>query len=161
MNKEFTVSMSLFFKVTTVILVVFLVLIGLLVTYNEGNLNPTLFLYWGIVIPIIIGCYLFSLNKIKVDLNNIYLQSKIKTIVIPINQIENISRKSQNNLMIIGARGIYGLIGVSMDNYKCNIKDRTKLIAIELKNVKYLISCDHPNEFINTINTIKNDKKAS
>ena len=63
--------------------------------------------------------------------------------------------------MIIGARGIYGLIGVSMDNYKCNIKDRTKLIAIELKNVKYLISCDHPNEFINTINTIKNDKKAS
>ena len=161
MNKEFTVSMSLFFKVTTVILVVFLVLIGLLVTYNEGNLNPTLFLYWGIVIPIIIGCHLFSLNKIKVDLNNIYLQSKIKTIVIPINQIENISRKSQNNLMIIGARGIYGLIGVSMDNYKCNIKDRTKLIAIELKNVKYLISCDHPNEFINTINTIKNDKKAS
>ncbi len=161
MNKEFTVSMSLFFKVTTVILVVFLVLIGLLVSYNEGNLNPTLFLYWGIVIPIIIGCYLFSLNKIKVDLNNIYLQSKIKTIVIPINQIENISRKSQNNLMIIGARGIYGLIGVSMDNYKCNIKDRTKLIAIELKNVKYLISCDHPNEFINTINTIKNDKKAS
>ena len=161
MNKEFTVSMSLFFKVTTVILVVFLVLIGLLVTYNEGNLNPTLFLYWGIVIPIIIGCYLFSLNKIKVDLNNIYLQSKIKTIVIPINQVENISRKSQNNLMIIGARGIYGLIGVSMDNYKCNIKDRTKLIAIELKNVKYLISCDHPNEFINTINTIKNDKKAS
>lgn len=161
MNKEFTVSMSLFFKVTTVILVVFLVLIGLLVTYNEGNLNPTLFLYWGIVIPIIIGCYLFSLNKIKVDLNNIYLQSKIKTIVIPINQIENISRKSQNNLMIIGARGIYGLIGVSMDNYKCNIKDRTKLIAIELKNVKYLISCDHPNEFINIINTIKNDKKAS
>ena len=161
MNKEFTVSMSLFFKVTTVILVVFLVLIGLLVTYNEGNLNPTLFLYWGIVIPIIIGCYLFSLNKIKVDLNNIYLQSKIKTIVIPINQIENISRKSQNNLMIIGARGIYGLIGVSMDNYKCNIKDRTKLIAIELKNVNYLISCDHPNEFINTINTIKNDKKAS
>ncbi len=161
MNKEFTVSMSLFFKVTTVILVVFLVLIGLLVTYNEGNLNPALFLYWGIVIPIIIGCHLFSLNKIKVDLNNIYLQSKIKTIVIPINQIENISRKSQNNLMIIGARGIYGLIGVSMDNYKCNIKDRTKLIAIELKNVKYLISCDHPNEFINTINTIKNDKKAS
>lgn len=161
MNKEFTVSMSLFFKVTTVILVVFLVLIGLLVTYNEGNLNPTLFLYWGIVIPIIIGCYLFSLNKIKVDLNNIYLQSKIKTIVIPINQIENISRKSQNNLMIIGARGIYGLIGISMDNYKCNIKDRTKLIAIELKNVKYLISCDHPNEFINIINTIKNDKKAS
>ena len=160
MNKEFTVSMSLFFKVTTVILVVFLVLIGLLVTYNEGNLNPALFLYWGIVIPIIIGCYLFSLNKIKVDLNNIYFISKIKTNIIPINEVKIITRKSQNNLIIVGCRGFMGLIGRSMDNYRCNIKNRTKLVAIELENVKYLVSCDEPDEFVNTINTLKNDKET-
>ncbi|MEG0983428.1 PH domain-containing protein, partial [Algoriella sp.] len=80
-----------------------------------------------------------------------------KTITIPVNKIQNISKKSQNNLMIIGARGIYGLIGISMDNYRCNIKDRSKLVAIELNNVKYLISCDNPNEFINTIKSLKHD----
>ncbi|WP_282628895.1 PH domain-containing protein [Empedobacter sedimenti] len=159
MSKEFTVSMSPFFKVTTIFLVLLLILIGgILLKETEIYIAA---IYVIIIYPLFLYYYLISLNKIKVDLNNIYLQSKIKTIVIPINQIENISRKSQNNLMIIGARGIYGLIGVSMDNYKCNIKDRTKLIAIELKNVKYLISCDQPEEFINTINTIKNDKKAS
>ncbi|MGV0980385.1 PH domain-containing protein [Empedobacter falsenii] len=160
MNKEFSVSMSPFFKVTTYILIVFLILIGLSVTYNEKSFNPTLLLYWGIVIPIIIGCYLFSLNKIKVDLNNIYLISKIKTITIPINEVKTISRKSQNNLIIIGARGIYGLMGISMDNYRCNIRNRTKLVAIELENVKYLVSCDEPDEFVNTINTLKNDKET-
>ena len=126
-------------------------------TYNEPNLNTTLIIYWGTVISVIVGCYLFSLNKVKVDLNNIYIVSKIKTTTIPINKIKSISRKSQNNLMIVGARGIYGLIGISMDNYRCNIKDRTKLVAIELENAKYLISCDEPNELINTINTLKND----
>lgn len=160
MNKEFSVSMSSFFKITTLLLVSLLLLIGLTMTYNEPNLIPKL-IYWGTVLPIIIGCYLFSLNKIKVDLNNIYIISKIKTTTIPIHEIKTISRKSQNNLMIIGARGIYGLIGISMDNYRCNIKDRTKLIAIEVENVKYLISCDLPDELINTINTLKNVQKTS
>lgn len=160
MNKEFSVSMSPFFKTTTLLLVSLLLLIGLTMTYNEPNLIPKL-IYWGTVLPIIIGCYLFSLNKIKVDLNNIYIISKIKTTTIPIHEIKTISRKSQNNLMIIGARGVYGLIGISMDNYRCNIKDRTKLIAIEVENVKYLISCDQPDELINTINTLKNVQKTS
>ena len=159
MSKEFTVSMSPFFKVTTIFLVLLLILIGgILLKETEIYIAA---IYVIIIYPLFLYYYLISLNKIKVDLNNIYLQSKIKTIVIPINQIENISRKSQNNLIIVGCRGFMGLIGVSMDNYKCNIKDRTKLIAIELKDVKYLISCDQPEEFINTINTIKNDKKAS
>ena len=157
MNKEFLVSMSLFFKITTILLIFLLISVGLYMTYNEPNLNTTLLIYWGTVISVIVGCYLFSLNKIKVDLNNIYIVSKIKTTTIPINKIKSISRKSQNNLMIVGARGIYGLIGISMDNYRCNIKYRTKLVAIELENVKYLISCDEPNELINTINTLKND----
>lgn len=157
MNKEFLVSMSLFFKITTILLIFLLISVGLYMTYNEPNLNRTLLIYWGTVISVIIGCYLFSLNKVKVDLNNIYIISIIKTTTIPINEIKNISRKSQNNLMIIGARGIYGLIGISMDNYRCNIKDRTKLVAIELENAKYLISCNEPNELINTINTLKND----
>lgn len=161
MNKEFSVSMSPFFKITTILLITFLLLVGLSVSYYEGFLNPTLYLYWAIVLPIIIGCYLFSLNKIKVDLNNIYIISKIKTTTIPIHEIKSISRKSQNNLMIVGARGVYGLIGISMDNYRCNIKDRSKLIAIELENVKYLISCDQPDELINTINTLKNAQKNS
>ncbi|WP_413531947.1 PH domain-containing protein [Empedobacter brevis] len=158
MNKEFTVSMSSFFKTTTYLLISLLILIGFAMSYNEPNLTPNI-IYWAVITPLIIGCYLFSLNKIKVDLNNIYLISKIRTTIIPINEIENIARKSQNNLMIIGARGIYVLIGISMDNYKCNIKDRTKLVAIELENAKYLISCDLPEEFIHTINTLKNDKK--
>ena len=157
MNKEFLVSMSLFFKITTILLIFLLISVGLYITYNEPNLNTTLLIYWGTVISVIVGCYLFSLNKVKVDLNNIYIVSKIKTTTIPINEIKSISRKSQNNLMIVGARGIYGLIGISMDNYRCNIKDRTKLVAIELENAKYLISCDEPNELINTINTLKND----
>ena len=157
MNKEFLVSMSLFFKITTILLIFLLISVGLYMTYNEPNLNTTLLIYWGTVISVIVACYLFSLNKIKVDLNNIYIVSKIKTTTIPINKIKSISRKSQNNLMIIGARGIYGLIGISMDNYRCNIKDRTKLVAIELENAKYLISCNEPNELINTINTLKND----
>lgn len=157
MNKEFLVSMSLFFKITTILLIFLLISVGLYITYNEPNLNTTLLIYWGTVISVILGCYLFSLNKIKVDLNNIYLVSKIKTTTIPIYNIKSISRKSQNNLMIVGARGIYGLIGISMDNYRCNIKDRTKLVAIELENAKYMISCDEPNELINTINTLKND----
>ncbi|MBO6213728.1 PH domain-containing protein [Algoriella sp.] len=157
MNKEFLVSMSLFFKITTILLIFLLISVGLYITYNEPNLNTTLLIYWGTVISVIVGCYLFSLNKVKVDLNNIYIVSKIKTTTIPINEIKSISRKSQNNLMIVGARGIYGLIGISMDNYRCNIKDRTKLVAIELEKAKYLISCDEPNELINTINTLKND----
>ncbi|SFM66271.1 PH domain-containing protein [Algoriella xinjiangensis] len=157
MNKEFLVSMSLFFKITTILLIFLLISVGLYMTYNEPNLNRTLLIYWGTVISVIVGCYLFSLNKVKVDLNNIYIVSKINTTTIPINKIKSISRKSQNNLMIIGARGIYGLIGISMDNYRCNIKDRTKLVAIELENAKYLISCNEPNELINTINTLKND----
>ena len=157
MNKEFLVSMSLFFKITTILLIFLLISVGLYMTYNEPNLNRTLLIYWGTVISVIVGCYLFSLNKVKVDLNNIYIVSKINTTTIPINKIKSISRKSQNNLMIVGARGIYGLIGISMDNYRCNIKYRTKLVAIELENVKYLISCDEPNELINTINTLKND----
>ena len=157
MNKEFLVSMSLFFKITTILLIFLLISVGLYMTYNEPNLNRTLLIYWGTVISVIVGCYLFSLNKVKVDLNNIYIISIIKTTTIPINEIKSISRKSQNNLMIVGARGIYGLIGISMDNYRCNIKDRTKLVAIELENAKYLISCDEPNELINTINTLKND----
>lgn len=155
MNKEFSVSMSPFFKTTTLLLITLLLLVGLTMTYNQPSFIQNL-IYWGTIIPIIIGCYLFSLNKIKVDLNNIYIISKIRTTVIPINEIKSISRKSQNNLMIIGARGIYGLIGISMDSYRCNIKDRTKLVAIELENVKYLISCDDPNDFINTINSLKN-----
>lgn len=157
MNKEFLVSMSLFFKITTILLIFLLISVGLYMTYNEPNLNRTLLIYWGTVISVIVGCYLFSLNKVKVDLNNIYIVSKINTTTIPINKIKSISRKSQNNLMIVGARGIYGLIGISMDNYRCNIKDRTKLVAIELENAKYLISCNEPNELINTINTLKND----
>lgn len=157
MNKEFLVSMSLFFKITTILLIFLLISVGLYMTYNEPNLNRTLLIYWGTVISVIVGCYLFSLNKVKVGLNNIYIVSKINTTTIPINKIKSISRKSQNNLMIIGARGIYGLIGISMDNYRCNIKDRTKLVAIELENAKYLISCNEPNELINTINTLKND----
>ena len=157
MNKEFLVSMSLFFKITTILLIFLLISVGLYMTFNQPNLNTTLLIYWGTVISVIIGCYLFSLNKVKVDLNNIYIISIIKTTTIPINEIKSISRKSQNNLMIVGARGIYGLIGISMDNYRCNIKDRTKLVAIELENAKYLISCNEPNELINTINTLKND----
>lgn len=161
MNKDFSVSMSPFFKITTFLLIALLILIGLTMTYNEPSLIPNL-IYWGTILPIITGCYLFSLNKVKVDFKNIYIISKIKTTVIPINKVKNITRKSKSNyLMIIGARGIYGLIGRSLDNYKCNIKNTSKLIAIELKEEKFLISCDHPDEFINTINTLKNVQKTS
>ncbi|WP_312150112.1 PH domain-containing protein [Empedobacter sp.] len=158
MNKEFSVSMSLFFKVTTAILIVLLILIGGIL-FKETEVYVAV-IYAIIIYPLFAYYYLISLNKIKVDLNNIYLISKVKTSIIPINEVKIIKRKSQNNLMIIGARGVYGLIGRSMDNYRCNIKNRTKLVAIELENVKYLVSCDQPDEFVNTINTLKNDKET-
>ena len=158
MNKEFSVSMSLFFKVTTTILIILIILIGGIL-FKETEVYVAV-IYAIIIYPLFAYYYLISLNKIKVDLNNIYLISKIKTNIIPINEVKIITRKSQNNLMIIGARGIYGLIGRSMDNYRCNIKNRTKLVAIELENVKYLVSCDQPDEFVNTINTLKNDKET-
>lgn len=158
MNKEFSVSMSLFFKVTTAILIVLLILIGGIL-FKETEVYVAV-IYAIIIYPLFAYYFLISLNKIKVDLNNIYLISKVKTSIIPINEVKIIKRKSQNNLMIIGARGVYGLIGRSMDNYRCNIKNRTKLVAIELENVKYLVSCDQPDEFVNTINTLKNDKET-
>lgn len=158
MNKEFSVSMSLFFKVTTAILIVLLILIGGIL-FKETEVYVAV-IYTIIIYPLFAYYYLISLNKIKVDLNNIYLISKIKTITIPINEIKIITRKSQNNLIIVGCRGFMGLIGRSMDNYRCNIKNRTKLVAIELENVKYLVSCDQSDEFVNTINTLKNDKKT-
>lgn len=158
MNKEFSVSMSLFFKVTTAILIVLLILIGGIL-FKETEVYVAV-IYAIIIYPLFAYYFLISLNKIKVDLNNIYLISKIKTITIPINEIKIITRKSQNNLIIVGCRGFMGLIGRSMDNYRCNIKNRTKLVAIELENVKYLVSCDQPDEFVNTINTLKNDKKT-
>ncbi|MFV0143474.1 MULTISPECIES: PH domain-containing protein [Empedobacter] len=158
MNKEFSVSMSLFFKVTTAILIVLLILIGGIL-FKETEVYVAV-IYAIIIYPLFAYYYLISLNKIKVDLNNIYLISKIKTNIIPINEVKIITRKSQNNLIIVGCRGFIGLIGRSMDNYRCNIKNRTKLVAIELENVKYLVSCDQPDEFVNTINTLKNDKKT-
>lgn len=158
MNKEFSVSMSPFFKVTTAILIVLLILIGG-VLFKETEIYVAV-IYTIIIYPLFAYYYLISLNKIKVDLNNIYLISKIKTITIPISEVKIISRKSQNNLIIVGCRGFMGLIGRSMDNYRCNIKNRTKLIAIELENVKYLVSCDEPDEFVNTINTLKNVKET-
>ncbi|MGV0940888.1 PH domain-containing protein [Empedobacter sp. ULE_I140] len=158
MNKEFSVSMSLFFKVTTAILIVLLILIGGIL-FKETEVYVAV-IYAIIIYPLFAYYYLISLNKIKVDLNNIYLISKIKTNIIPINEVKVITRKSQNNLIIVGCRGFIGLIGRSMDNYRCNIKNRTKLVAIELENVKYLVSCDQPDEFVNTINTLKNDKKT-
>lgn len=158
MNKEFSVSMSPFFKVTTTILIILLILIGGIL-FKETEVYVAV-IYTIIIYPLFAYYYLISLNKIKVDLNNIYLISKIKTSTIPINEVKIITRKSQNNLIIVGCRGFMGLIGRSMDNYRCNIKDRTKLVAIELENVKYLVSCDEPDEFVNTINTLKNDKKT-
>ena len=158
MNKEFSVSMSLFFKVTTAILIVLLILIGGIL-FKETEVYVAV-IYAIIIYPLFAYYYLISLNKIKVDLNNIYFISKIKTNIIPINEVKIITRKSQNNLIIVGCRGFIGLIGRSMDNYRCNIKNRTKLVAIELENVKYLVSCDQPDEFVNTINTLKNDKKT-
>ena len=158
MNKEFSVSMSLFFKVTTAILIVLLILIGGIL-FKETEVYVAV-IYAIIIYPLFAYYYLISLNKIKVDLNNIYFISKIKTNIIPINEVKIITRKSQNNLIIVGCRGFMGLIGRSMDNYRCNIKNRTKLVAIELENVKYLVSCDQPDEFVNTINTLKNDKET-
>ncbi len=158
MNKEFSVSMSPFFKVTTTILIVLLILIGGIL-FKETQVYVAV-IYTIIIYPLFAYYYLISLNKIKVDLNNIYLISKIKTSTIPINEVKIITRKSQNNLIIVGCRGFMGLIGRSMDNYRCNIKNRTKLFAIELENVKYLVSCDEPDEFVNTINTLKNDKET-
>ncbi|MBW1618729.1 PH domain-containing protein [Empedobacter falsenii] len=158
MNKEFSVSMSLFFKVTTAILIVLLILIGGIL-FKETEVYVAV-IYAIIIYPLFAYYYLISLNKIKVDLNNIYLISKVKTSIIPINEVKIITRKSQNNLIIVGCRGFMGLIGRSMDNYRCNIKNRTKLVAIELENVKYLVSCDQPDEFVNTINTLKNDKET-
>ncbi|MGV0919098.1 PH domain-containing protein [Empedobacter falsenii] len=158
MNREFSVSMSPFFKVTTAILIVLLILIGGIL-FKETEVYVAV-IYAIIIYPLFAYYYLISLNKIKVDLNNIYLISKIKTITIPINEVKIITRKSQNNLIIVGCRGFMGLIGRSMDNYRCNIKNRTKLVAIELENVKYLVSCDEPDEFVNTINTLKNDKET-
>lgn len=158
MNKEFSVSISPFFKVTTTILIILLILIGGIL-FKETEVYVAV-IYTIIIYPLFAYYYLISLNKIKVDLNNIYLISKVKTNTIPINEVKIITRKSQNNLIIVGCRGFMGLIGRSMDNYRCNIKDRTKLVAIELENVKYLVSCDEPDEFVNTINTLKNDKKT-
>ncbi|MDM1550429.1 PH domain-containing protein [Empedobacter falsenii] len=158
MNKEFSVSMSPFFKVTTAILIVLLILIGGIL-FKETEVYVAV-IYTIIIYPLFAYYYLISLNKIKVDLNNIYLVSKVKTNTIPINEVKIITRKSQNNLIIVGCRGFMGLIGRSMDNYRCNIKNRTKLVAIELENVKYLVSCDEPDEFVNTINTLKNDKET-
>ena len=158
MNKEFSASMSLFFKVTTTILIVLLILIGGIL-FKETEVYVAV-IYAIIIYPLFAYYYLISLNKIKVDLNNIYFISKIKTNIIPINEVKIITRKSQNNLIIVGCRGFMGLIGRSMDNYRCNIKNRTKLVAIELENVKYLVSCDKPDEFVNTINTLKNDKET-
>ncbi|WP_291101142.1 MULTISPECIES: PH domain-containing protein [unclassified Empedobacter] len=158
MNKEFSVSMSLFFKVTTTILIILIILIGGIL-FKETEVYVAV-IYAIIIYPLFAYYYLISLNKIKVDLNNIYFISKIKTNIIPINEVKIITRKSQNNLIIVGCRGFMGLIGRSMDNYRCNIKNRTKLVAIELENVKYLVSCDKPDEFVNTINTLKNDKET-
>lgn len=158
MNKEFSVSMSPFFKVTTTILIILLILIGGIL-FKETEVYVAV-IYTIIIYPLFAYYYLISLNKIKVDLNNIYLISKVKTNTIPINEVKIITRKSQNNLIIVGCRGFMGLIGRSMDNYRCNIKNRTKLVAIELENVKYLVSCDEPDEFVNTINTLKNDKET-
>ncbi|MDM1548301.1 hypothetical protein HX096_10590 [Empedobacter falsenii] len=158
MNKEFSVSMSPFFKVTTTILIILLILIGGIL-FKETEVYVAV-IYTIIIYPLFAYYYLISLNKIKVDLNNIYLISKVKTNTIPINEVKIITRKSQNNLIIVGCRGFMGLIGRSMDNYRCNIKNRTKLVAIELENVKYLVSCDQPDEFVNTINTLKNDKET-
>ncbi len=106
MNKEFSVSMSLFFKVTTAILIVLLILIGGIL-FKETEVYVAV-IYAIIIYPLFAYYFLISLNKIKVDLNNIYLISKVKTSIIPINEVKIITRKSQNNLMIIGARGIYG-----------------------------------------------------
>ena len=158
MNKELSASMSLFFKVTTTILIILIILIGGIL-FKETEVYVAV-IYAIIIYPLFAYYYLISLNKIKVDLNNIYFISKIKTNIIPINEVKIITRKSQNNLIIVGCRGFMGLIGRSMDNYRCNIKNRTKLVAIELENVKYLVSCDKPDEFVNTINTLKNDKET-
>jgi hypothetical protein len=159
MNKEFNVTMSTFFKVTTIACILLLIGVGF-VLFNESETYVAI-IYAIIIYPLFIYYYLISLNKIKVDLNNIYLISKIKTTIIPINEINLISKKSQNYLMVIGCRGFMGLIGRSVDDYRCNIKNKSKMIAIELEHKKYLISCNEPQDFINTINQIKNAEKTT
>ncbi|WP_313384319.1 PH domain-containing protein [Chishuiella sp.] len=161
MNKEFSVSLSKFQLFTTISLITLLLLIGNVIIIQQEEKYPG-YIYNAIVITIIISCYLVSLSVIKVDQNNIYLVTKIKTFTIPINEIESVSKKSQQNIFpIFGWRWIFGLIGYTMDGYYCNIKDTKKLIGIQLANKKYLISCDQPEEFIHLINTIKNDKKIT
>ena len=70
MNKEFSASMSLFFKVTTTILIILIILIGGIL-FKETEVYVAV-IYAIIIYPLFAYYYLISLNKIKVDLNNIY-----------------------------------------------------------------------------------------
>ncbi|MGB5316173.1 MAG: PH domain-containing protein [Robiginitalea sp.] len=131
-----------------------------IVVFSIFTLNEKYGTMSGILISLIILStltYFFanSLKKIIIGEKNLTLEKNIGKIEIPFSDIIKIEKLDFSNLsMTYGSKGVFGYIGNTMDDSIGMVNDRKNMVRIITKEKKYTISSDRPNELMNDIKNV-------
>lgn len=141
-------------KVITIggILILILVLISTFFIKQSYSLTTVIVL--GIIsLGTFLYFYMNSLKEVIIEDKTLILKKNIGKIEIEFSEIETIRNVSSSAItMTAGSKGFFGFIGSTMDGSVSFVKDRSQMIQlVTTSNKKYLISCDNPEDLVNTI----------
>lgn len=131
-----------------------------IVVFSTLALNDKYGIIGGIIISLVILStliyfYANSLKKILIGEKHLTLEKNIGKIEIPFSDIIKIEKLDFSNLsMTYGSKGVFGYIGITMDDSISMVNDRKNMVRIITNDKKYTISSERPQELINDIKNV-------
>lgn len=151
--KTYSSKSSVPVKIITISTISVLLLLVISVAFIKKESGPL----FGILLAFTIFSAVFyfyanSLKEVRIIDKRVILKKKLSKIEIEFSEIISIKTIQYCALpMTVGSKGVFGFIGSTMDGSISFVKDRNQMVKLITKSNNYILSCDNPKDFVNTI----------
>lgn len=136
-------------KVITYGFMAVVILIGISLVMSIENQG----VYYGAgltVVLLAVAFYFYTQSVVNVTLADdaLVINKKFGHISLPFQSITDVEKLDFHNIVLNGSKGVFGFIGIPMDDSFSYVKDRNKMIKIYTDQKNYLLSCESRDELI-------------
>lgn len=127
--------------------IVILVSISLVMAIEDKGI------YYGAGITVVlfaVAFYFYTQSVVNVTLSDdaLVINKKFGRIALPFQTITAVEKLGFHSLVLNGSKGVFGFIGIPMDDSYSYVKDRNKMIKIYTDQKNYLLSCESRDELM-------------
>lgn len=148
--EKFSSNSSRLVKLITLSTFTLLVLVAFVLIIVEGRLGSVSgIIFLVVVMGSAFYFYSQSLKELIITDTHLILKKNLSKVVIDFEDIESVVKLKYADIpMVIGSKGVFGLLGKTMDGSTSYVKNRKKMVHIITADKKYLISCDERDAFV-------------